>query len=103
MSVNSLCINQAPAFLFILLLISSYAPLCHADCELESLRQLHDLDPEWVPNAIIDVGANVGCWTSRAREVFPKTKFMMFEAFVNFTVALDRVKEKQNGMVDSII
>ena len=76
---------------------------CNADCELESIRHLHTEDPQWIPNAIVDVGANVGCWTTRARDIFPETKILMLEAFVNFTAPLSKVKDSQKGMVDFAI
>ncbi|KAL3772644.1 hypothetical protein ACHAWO_013189 [Cyclotella atomus] len=85
---------------FLVLLVGALYQVCNADCELESIRQLHEADTTWVPNAIIDVGANVGCWTGRAREIFPNTKFMMYEAFADFTVPLQAQKDAQNGMVD---
>lgn len=86
-------------YIFIAILYALLFASVNADCELESLRQLNEVLPDYKPNAIIDVGANVGCWTSRARTVFPDTKFMMYEAFQNFSVPLERVKSAQNGMV----
>jgi FkbM family methyltransferase len=83
-----------------ILLVSTFCRVCHADCELESIRQLHEVDKQWTPNAIIDVGANVGCWTGRARQIFPDTKFMMYEAFADFTTPLEKQKNAHNGMVD---
>lgn len=79
--------------------------MVNADCELESVRLLHETDPAWVPNAILDIGANVGCWTIRGRQLFPKTKFMMFEAFQNFTTPLAKVRHDINNkdMVDFAI
>ena len=62
-------------------------------------------DSTWQPNAILDVGANVGCWTIRGRTIFPNTKFMMFEAFQDFSDALTKVKNDSNNndMVDFAI
>lgn len=62
-------------------------------------------DSTWKPNAILDVGANVGCWTIRGRTIFPNTKFMMFEAFQDFSDALTKVKNDSNNndMVDFAI
>ena len=34
----------------------------------------------WHPKAILDVGANVGLWTTTARRVFPNASFHMVEA-----------------------
>lgn len=90
-------------FFYIAILYALLFASVNADCELESLRQLNEVLPDYKPNAIIDVGANVGCWTSRARTVFPDTKFMMYEAFQNFSVPLERVKSAQNGMVGECV
>ena len=77
----------------------------NADCELESVRLLHEADPAWTPNAILDIVANVGCWTIRGRQLFPNTKFMMFEAFQNFSIPLAKVRDDINNkdMVDFAI
>lgn len=80
------------------------SPGVSADCELETVKALHNASPEWQPNAIIDVGANVGCWTRRGRQVFPNTKFMMYEAFENFADPLKKAKaESPDGTVDFAI
>ena len=48
---------------FLVLISGGGRPFVHGDCELESVKKLHEKFPEWQPNAIIDVGANHGCWT----------------------------------------
>lgn len=97
---NLWCIALTGASL--LFLSSTAVVFVNADCELESVRLIHESDPKWEPNAILDVGANVGCWTIRGRSLFPNCKFMMFEAFQDFSGALTRVKDasKNKGMVD---
>lgn len=36
--------------------------------------------PEWEPNAVVDIGANVGAWSHRVRVNYPDTRLLMLEA-----------------------
>ena len=85
---------------FLVLISGGGGPFVHGDCELESVKKLHEKFPEWQPNAIIDVGANHGCWTIYARELFPKSKFLMLEAYQNFSTAHQDYKDKSESYVD---
>ena len=85
---------------FIIVISGCGGLFVHGDCELESVRKLHEKFPEWQPNAVIDVGANHGCWTIYARDLFPKSKFLMLEAYKNFSAALQDYSDQSEGYVD---
>jgi FkbM family methyltransferase len=82
-----------PLHYAVLLATSCIRPV-QADCELEVLRRIKENYPDWLPESFIDIGANVGCWTARAKEMYPDASFLMFEAFEDFRAPLQEKKEK---------
>lgn len=62
----------------------------HADNELAVMERLKQQYPTWQPNAVVDIGANHGGWTVRARTLYPDAKYLMLEAFESFRDALQQ-------------
>lgn len=46
----------------------------------------------WLPNTIIDVGANVGSWSSMATQIFPDANVCMFDANPDYEPHLRRLQ-----------
>lgn len=81
---------------FALLLASA----ANADNEVSVLRSLHKAYPEWKPRGIVDVGANVGGWTTKVQEnFFPGVKTFMIEASPAHEKILEETKEKFGAQV----
>jgi len=59
----------------ILCIISSV----YADNELSVLRKLRTDYPDWKPRGIVDVGANIGGWTTNVQGVLPGVPTLMVE------------------------
>lgn len=51
----------------------------------------------FLPNYILDVGANYGLWSETAREVFPNAIFTMIEPQIEMKSHLDRFCERSPG------
>eukprot|EP00523_Entomoneis_sp_CCMP467_P010825 CAMPEP_0168726736 /NCGR_PEP_ID=MMETSP0724-20121128/4820_1 /TAXON_ID=265536 /ORGANISM="Amphiprora sp., Strain CCMP467" /LENGTH=326 /DNA_ID=CAMNT_0008773555 /DNA_START=3495 /DNA_END=4475 /DNA_ORIENTATION=- len=82
--------------IFVVFLYALVVPaLVQADCEIAVLERLKEHYPTWQPQAVIDVGANVGCWTIRSHRVYTQSKFLMLEAFDDFEVHLKKQKSPQ--------
>ena len=87
----------------LLLLLVSAATLVQetfADGEVTVLTRLKEVYPEWSPNAALDVGANVGAWTVRARRMYPDTKILMLEAYNDFAERLQQKKDQAPNVTD---
>lgn len=65
---------QSPIFSLLLLFLPLASSL---DVLLRSLKKYH---PDWEPQAIVDIGANRGKWSTAAREHYPNAKILMLEA-----------------------
>lgn len=65
--------------------------------EISLLRELHKAYPDWQPRGVIDVGANAGGWSRKAREAFPNAKIFMVEAFEQQDQGLRKVVQEIGG------
>jgi len=72
----------------------------YADNELSVLRKLRKDYPDWKPRGIVDVGANVGGWTTRLQEVLPGVNTLMIEASDTHNKELEETKQKFPNVVD---
>ncbi|CAB9523978.1 methyltransferase Fkbm family [Seminavis robusta] len=54
------------------------------------LMQLKLTYPEWAPNAVVDIGANIGAWAHRVRVNYPDAKILMLEATPNHRQRLEQ-------------
>lgn len=85
-----------PLSIFAVLLASSV----NADNEVSVLQTLHKAYPEWRPRGIVDVGANVGGWTTKVQEqFFPGVKTFMIEASPVHEEVLEETKQKFGAQV----
>jgi FkbM family methyltransferase len=48
--------------------------------QVQLLRKITAKHDDFKPNAIVDIGANMGAWSRGARELFPATKLLLMEA-----------------------
>jgi FkbM family methyltransferase len=55
-----------------------------------------------VPRTVLDIGASNGCWTLRAKKIFPEAQYVLVEAQKEHEFALARVKKKF-GRIDYMI
>ena len=46
------------------------------------------------PGTILDIGASNGCWTLRAKKIFPEAQYVLVEAQKEHELALARLKKK---------
>ena len=44
------------------------------------INRIKQKNPDWTPNAIVDVGANKGDWSRGIRAIFPTAKLLLLEA-----------------------
>jgi len=73
---------------------------CLADNEVMVLAALKRAYPDWIPEAIIDVGANKGGWTTKAKELFPSPAILMLEATEKHRPRLEAVKSSFSPNVE---
>jgi len=67
----------------------------YADDELGVMHGLHNAYPDWKPRGVVDVGANIGGWTTQMQEeIFPGVKTFMVEASPSHTQELEETKKK---------
>lgn len=71
-----------------------------ADNELGVMATLPNAYPEWKPRGIVDVGANVGGWTTGVQTLYPGVKTFMVEASPKHTETLEKVKKQFAPNVD---
>ena len=72
-----------------------------ADNELGAIYTLTTAYPEWKPRGIVDVGANVGGWTTGVQQLYyPGVKTFMVEASPKHTETLEKVKKQFAPTVD---
>jgi len=72
-----------------------------ADNEAGGISMLHIAYPEWKPRGIVDVGANVGGWTTMVQaHKYPGVKTFMVEASPKHTETLEKVKKQFAPNVD---
>lgn len=72
----------------------------YADNEIGVLTDLLEAYPDWKPRGIVDVGANVGGWTTDLQEVLPGVKTLMIEASTTHNEELEETKQKFPNVVD---
>lgn len=72
----------------------------YADNELSVLRKLLADYPEWKPRGVVDVGANIGGWTTALQGVLPGVPTLMVEASTTHNKDLDETKQQFPNVVD---
>lgn len=86
-----------PSFILALLLFLTVDPVA-ADNEMATFVNLKRSFPDWRPNAVLDIGANVGGWTNKLlREVYEgddAPSVLMLEATEKHRTSLERVKNE---------
>lgn len=80
--------------------LSCYAPIVHADNEVGVMFLLHTGYPDWIPRGVVDVGANVGGWTTEMQSLYPGVITFMVEASPTHTGALEKTKQLFEPNVD---
>eukprot|EP00984_Skeletonema_dohrnii_P013927 scaffold5835_cov128-Skeletonema_dohrnii-CCMP3373.AAC.4 len=84
-----------PATILCIIISSVYA-----DNELSVLRKLRTDYPDWKPRGIVDVGANIGDWTTEVQGVLPGVPTLMVEASTTHNKDLEETKQKFPNVVD---
>ena len=53
---------------------------------------------KFIPNYIIDVGSGYGQWTNKLLEVYPSSKYFLFDADINNKPSLEKLKLKYKNL-----
>mmetsp|Transcript_20805 Transcript_20805/g.34305 ORF Transcript_20805/g.34305 Transcript_20805/m.34305 type:complete len:339 (-) Transcript_20805:30-1046(-) len=83
-----------------LILFSAFTSV-YADDEIKILYKLLLDYPDWKPRGIVDVGANIGGWTTKVQNSLPGIPTLMVEASTTHKKELEETKQKfSNNVVD---
>ena len=77
----------------ILILFSVFTSV-YADDEIKILYKLLLDYPDWKPRGIVDVGANIGGWTTKVQDSLPGIPTLMVEASTTHKKELEETKQK---------
>lgn len=86
--------------MLVIFLLSALTSSVYADNETNLLTKLRADYPDWKPRGIVDVGANIGGWTTGVQAVFPGVPTLMVEASTTHNKELEETKQKFPNVVD---
>jgi len=70
------------------------------NADRQSLKgALKQIKKKWTPEVVIDVGAAFGTWTKECYQIFPNSKYLLFEPLTEYNRSLDKLKNGKNNII----